>query len=426
MVIGYIIGAVILVVGFLLLASVLWRRSEPRYAGQNRSRLAKGVGCAALGAIVITYLYEHTRRAGEYREWDQFRSGDILAYGVGGLVVAIGVYFILTAIADRPGPRGEAAIPPAQVSVDGKSPLRTKNPDARPRRGMVSRVVGGLFVGGLGAAIIVVAKAILHQEPSDWGKKGRVLRLRGRAALPVRTTGSGWTDTTGLPAVNHLSREQRASLSELWLISAQMEHASVAAFSQLSLHLSALGAPSELVERTHLAALDEIRHARRCYAIAGTYAGKLLTAGPIAELVAPDTTPIDAIRLAVGTLVDGCLAEGLAADVARTASTRATDPVVRDSLAMIARDEETHAELGWAILTWCLEMHGVRGAVAARVAKLDDELAPKLPDLTGFSDACLAEHGVLDQGRIGELATARIAAVRDRALEVLQPVGLAA
>jgi hypothetical protein len=109
------------------------------------------------------------------------------------------------------------------------------------------------------------------------------------------------------------------------------------------------------------------------------------------------------------------VAEGVAADVARTASMAATDPVVRDALAMIARDEETHAELAWSVLEWCLETRGVRRAVAARVAKLDDELAPQLPDLRGFSAEQLAAHGVLDQAQIGALAAARIAAVRERA-----------
>jgi len=33
-----------------------------------------------------------------------------------------------------------------------------------------------------------------------------------------------------------------------------------------------------MVERTHLAAVDEIRHARRCYAIASAFAGTTFTA----------------------------------------------------------------------------------------------------------------------------------------------------
>jgi hypothetical protein len=333
-------------------------------------------------------------------------------YAFGGVFVVLGLMLIIRAFTRPAEPAAAPPLPPAQISTDGMSPLRTRDSQRRPVGSTIFRVLGGLTLGGIGGLIIAFMYAITHLDLG--GSKGRVLRLRGKAALPEVAEGAGWGDAAA-PNVQHLSREERATLAGLWLISARMEHASIAAFSQLSLHLAALGASSELVERTHIAALDEIRHARRCYAIASAFAGKTLTAGRIAELATPDATPIDPIRLASGTLVDGCVAEGVAADIARTASTVATDPVVRDALAMIARDEETHAELAWSVLAWCLELRGVRRAVAARVARLDDELAPKLPDLGGFSAAGLAAHGVLDQARIGALAAARIAAVRERA-----------
>jgi hypothetical protein len=332
-------------------------------------------------------------------------------YAFGGLFILFGLMSIFRTLSRPSEPAAEPPLPPAQVSTDGASPLRTRDSQRRAAGSPLFGVLGGLTLGGVGGLIIAFVYGITHFHLES---KGRVLRLRGKAALPKHAEGPGWSDAAA-PNVQHLSRAERATLASLWLISARMEHASVAAFSQLSLHLAAIGAPSELVERTHVAALDEIRHARRCYAIASAFAGKTLTAGPIAELACPDTTPIDPIRLAIGTLVDGCVAEGVAADVARTASKVATDPVVRDALAMIARDEETHAELAWSVLEWCLEMRGARRAVAARVAKLDDELAPKLPDLSGFSAAGLAAHGVLDQAQIGTLAAARIAVVRERA-----------
>ncbi|MGN6110318.1 MAG: ferritin-like domain-containing protein, partial [Kofleriaceae bacterium] len=176
---------------------------------------------------------------------------------------------------------------------------------------------------------------------------------------------------------------------------------------------------SELVERTHLAALDEIRHARRCFAIASAYAGTAISAGPITELQKVEASTIDPIRLAIGTLVDGCVAEGVAAEVARIASESAADPVVKDALATIARDEATHAELGWSVLAWCLDRRGVRTAVAARVAKLEEQLAPRLPELSAFSAEQLAAHGILDQARIGEIAGAVIANAKLRAMPLL-------
>lgn len=118
--------------------------------------------------------------------------------------------------------------------------------------------------------------------------------------------------------MDHLARDQRDALAKLWLISARMEHASVAAFSQLSLHLAALGAPSELVERIHVAALDEIRHARRCYAIASAFAGKALTAGPIAEFA--ELGAFSAADLAAHGAIDQATLGDIA--IARVAATR--------------------------------------------------------------------------------------------------------
>ena len=58
-------------------------------------------------------------------------------------------------------------------------------------------------------------------------------------------------------------------LAEEWIENARSEHASVPAFSRLSLTLMSLGAPARLVEGAHRAALEEIEHARLAFALAG-------------------------------------------------------------------------------------------------------------------------------------------------------------
>jgi hypothetical protein len=344
-----------------------------------------------------------------------------LVYAFGAMFILLALVLLFRAFASPAVTPEDDPIPRAEITTDGKSHLPSTEPRRRKRR-VVPRVLGSLALGGLGTGMIAFAYAITHMDLG--GSKGRILRLKGKAALPTRATGTAWSDAAA-PNVKHLSREERATLAALWTLSARMEHASVPAFSQLSLHLAALGAPSELVERTHVAALDEIRHARRCFAIASAYAGTAISAGPIAELQKVEATTIDPIRLAIGTLVDGCVAEGVAAEVARIASEAATDPIVKDALAMIARDEATHAELGWSVLAWCLDHRGVRTAVAARVAKLEEQLAPRLPELSAFSAEQLAAHGVLDQARIGEIAEAVIANAKLRAVQLLDGAALA-
>jgi hypothetical protein len=310
-------------------------------------------------------------------------------------------------------------LPAAKIVAHGHSTLRTDDVPAKPPVSRGWRVLGWLLITI--AALPVLALKLLEAafQSGHHDSKGRLLRLRGKAALPERADGDGWRDDAR-PALDGLDRAERAALAEAWLASARMEHASIAAFSLLSLHLAALGAPSELVERTHRAALDEIRHARRCYAFASAYAGEAWTAGPIVELRAQGERPIDLVRLAVGSLVDGCVAEGIAADVVARAAAGAEDPAVRATLTMIARDETRHAELAWSVLEWCRAQGGepVRRAIEARAAALDDEVAPPAPELAGVTPARRAALGLLDQDTLGAIATARIAAVRARALDL--------
>jgi hypothetical protein len=71
-----------------------------------------------------------------------------------------------------------------------------------------------------------------------------------------------------------------AALAKAYALDGCEEHASIAAFARLTLHLLSVGAPPELIEKAHLASLDEIRHARSCFALARRYGGGAL--GPSA------------------------------------------------------------------------------------------------------------------------------------------------
>ncbi len=311
-----------------------------------------------------------------------------------------------------------ADLPRAQV-VDGRA--------RGPRSSTVAKigaVVEMLFGAALSAGLALVIYVIFDISQNGLlGKvnsKGRLLRIREHAHLPPAAAGAGWTDAT-TPDLGGIGAWERAVLGQAWLLSARMEHASVAAFAQLSLHLAALAAPAPLVERTHAAALDEIRHAQRCFALASAYAGKAWSAGAIAELGKPsrgEARPMTFERLACGSLVDGCLAEGLAADVARAAAERAVDPVVRATFVMIAADEARHAELAWDVMAWCIEQGGrsTRAALAARLERLDDELTPRLPDVPGITRHRLRERGLLHQDDLGVLAKQRLETTKRRAL----------
>jgi hypothetical protein len=200
---------------------------------------------------------------------------------------------------------------------------------------------------------------------------------------------------------------KRACLGERWLAAARAEHASVPAFRRLRNQLVAAGAPVALVERCDAAAVDEIRHARRCFALARAYSGVDWTAGALP--CAPEP-PVDLSSLAIESLVDGCIGEGIAADLARAGAQRATDPVIRETLMMFANDEAAHAELAWAVVLFCIERGDadVSRSIATAARTLQTSVSPGPVDLP--------------RSECRRVADARLSYVRDR-VATLMPVG---
>jgi hypothetical protein len=238
-------------------------------------------------------------------------------------------------------------------------------------------------------------------------RRGRALRDgQGGFLVPPTTDNEDWAaalpelDFTSMPATT------RRALADRWAKDAELEHASVASFSQLSLALLAAGAPPRLVAEAHEAALDEIRHAEICYALASGYGGRSLGPGP---LPVPPMASGDPVALAVETFIDGCVGETAAALVAAMSADGCEHPTVARALREIAEDEQRHAELAWRILRWTLGFEGVKEAIAAECERLRDEVAAP-----PVEDGPLACHGVLSVDAEG--------AIRHRAIfEVVLP-----
>lgn len=209
----------------------------------------------------------------------------------------------------------------------------------------------------------------------------------------------------GAPVTAALAGDAPADRAAAWWARAALdEHAAVAAFARASLALMALGAPMELVARTHAAALDEVDHARRCAAVASRLAGRPLAPGPLPEAVAP-MADASLVAFAVATLREGCVNEGAAANVARRGERFAADPEARATLAILAADEARHAALAWDTVAWCCEAGGapVREALAAaldaleapaRVGAVEDPSLRALGASDGALDAACAAHAL--------------------------------
>jgi hypothetical protein len=243
---------------------------------------------------------------------------------------------------------------------------------------------------------------------------GRPLVHHGAAVVAPRVEASTWIDDL-TPEVNPLDARTRKALAEAWLDDALAEHASIAAFTRVSMQLLAVGAPPELLEGAHRAALDEVRHAKLCFTLASMYG---------ARWEAPGALSPDALRSALcekpaiarEALLEGCLGEGVAAAVARASSEGAEDPVIKNVLGGIADDEANHCGLAWKILAWCLETGG--DATADAVAEALKALAAaeftlELP--RGIDAATWVACGRMDPSRAETVHSAVALAVAERA-----------
>ncbi len=210
---------------------------------------------------------------------------------------------------------------------------------------------------------------------------GRPYLVDDEACLAALRRGEGsWGEASGRPGCDGLTVEVRAALARAWAEDALREHASVASFSRFSLELLAVGAPAGLVEQAHRAALDEIRHAELCFALASGYAGEALAPGPF-PLGDGALATRSLAALAASTVKEGCIGETVAAVAAAEQLARATDPAVRAALEQIAADEARHAELAWRTVAWAVQTGGgeVRAAVARAFYDGGAETPPNPP-----------------------------------------------
>jgi hypothetical protein len=198
---------------------------------------------------------------------------------------------------------------------------------------------------------------------------GRPLRIRGRLVHPGLTEGADWASHEK-PDTSGLDRATAKALEALWLHDAQKEHASVPAFSRLSWQLIGVGAPPALVIAVHQAALEEIDHACKCFALAGAFGGQTSTTLPMPELlVSPLGLSGDAyVHLARESLSDGCVLEDFNAEVAGACAAACTESVTKAVLEQIAREEASHAEVSWRIIEFCLDREPLEVAQALRRA----------------------------------------------------------
>jgi hypothetical protein len=185
-------------------------------------------------------------------------------------------------------------------------------------------------------------------------------------------------------------------LAATWLKDALEEHASIAAFARFSMLLLAVSAPPDLVMRSQRASLDEIRHARACFALAERHGG--VAQGPSSLAVHDAMGEMSLADIAALTAEEGCVGETLGAALAAEQLAVATDPATIGVLLRIAADEARHAELAWRFVKWAAMTGGdeVERAIVRGVERaVAGTLAAELRAYDGIDLDMLHAHGKL-------------------------------
>ncbi len=255
-----------------------------------------------------------------------------------------------------------------------------------------------------------------HRQCQDGGCAiGRPFLVDEMARTAELAPRSDWSDVAMHPALLDCDAGLRAKLGEAWEHIALMEHASIAAFARFALQLLSLGAPPELVVRTHDAMRDETKHARLAFALASSYRGAPVGPGRLA-IDGALGGDFDVASFVTLTIREGCVGETVAALEAGEGEAAAVDPKVREVLGVIAVDERAHAELAWSAVRWALGAFGddVRGAVAREIVAIEAELAAGFDIAVSEEDRVMARHGVTT-------AVARAALRRETLQKVVLP-----
>ena len=236
----------------------------------------------------------------------------------------------------------------------------------------------GTFLAWIGSVMVHTAAYV----PSYMGRRHR----KGSTLYAPRSeAGEAWllADESSF----ELPSAVRGPLGAEWRDNARKEHASVAAFSQLALDLMAVGAPPHLVVAAHEDALDEIRHAATCFAIARDIDGlaESPSAFPEARVqkrLFTASRPVALVQIAIDALADGVLNEGIASRLLAQLAKKCELPSMASALRTMAADESRHAAHSWDIVAWCLEAGGeiVAQALEGAVSGMPKAVCCALPE----------------------------------------------
>lgn len=141
---------------------------------------------------------------------------------------------------------------------------------------------------------------------------------------------------------------------EEWRARIAAEYTSAAITQHLVLWLIQAGAPPDLIEAGLTIVNDELVHSRlshEVYVAAGGTRPPAIDRGQLGLARIAEPLELDILRTAVRVF---CLGETVAVPLFKHLRERCTQPLAKDALDRILRDEVRHRDFGWDLLDWLL------------------------------------------------------------------------
>ena len=192
-----------------------------------------------------------------------------------------------------------------------------------------------------------------------------------------------------------------ATLADRWTRQAVKHHKASPRYACWSRYLLGLGAPSELIEGAHRAAIHEIVAARHTLRLASSYANREVRL-PGLDVLLTDSAPVQEaetirVTLAVEALHLDCLIQGFAGRTAKLALERTQNPRVAGLLRYVSNSKVEQVELAWAVIAWALGTGGTEVASALKSKIYAFPRRIELPEWPGQLDPeQMAAHGLMD------------------------------
>jgi hypothetical protein len=174
----------------------------------------------------------------------------------------------------------------------------------------------------------------------------------------------------------------------MWSYRLESELDAAERFRALAPTLQALGSSPSLVDMAHEAASDELRHASLCRELIAHFGGALPTDKPRARAGRIAPAGLEGRERAFYEIVAlSCITETLSTALLGELVARAGDPVCKQAMHSILRDEVNHSRLGWAFLAE-ERSRGARDCVGRHVPEmLEAALGPHFFAFAGAPDA---------------------------------------